>query len=96
MMSANVDMEWQYSNALPYLLIPSFLQCFHSQSREATGVVKGMTNLASSVPYTINGLLGKGWGNVVFFGHFTWRDCFVSDSLMEFSVCVSVSVGVDN
>lgn len=55
-----------------------------------------MANLASSVPYTINGLLGKGWENVVFFGHFTWRDCFVSNSLMEFSICVSVSVGVDN
>ena len=91
-----MDMEWQYSNALPYLLIPSSLQCFHSQSREATGVFKGMAHLASSVPYTINGLLGKGWANVVFFGHFTWRDCFVPDSLMEFSICVSVSVGVDN
>uniref|UniRef100_A0A4W5JTL4 Rad60/SUMO-like domain-containing protein n=1 Tax=Hucho hucho TaxID=62062 RepID=A0A4W5JTL4_9TELE len=31
-------MEWQYSNALPYLLIPSFLQCFNSHSREATVV----------------------------------------------------------
>lgn len=91
-MSANVDMEWQYSNALPYLLIPSFLQCLHSHSREVTVVFKGMANLASSVPYTINGLLGKGWENVVFFGHFAWRDCFVPDSLMEFSICVSVGV----
>jgi hypothetical protein len=64
-MSANVDMEWQYSNALPYLLIPSFLQCFQSQSREVT-VVK-FDGQPINETHTCTGKPGVLWEELIYY-----------------------------